>query len=130
MVNVRGSLIVAPFGGISKRMSTSPISAGIPVTGQEPIILDMATSTVAEGKALVALKGGKPLPGDAIIDGDGQLTADPVPLYGESATSINPVAGGGEGALGRFGPLGRLDMGGFNGLVVRSDADGDDVFGI
>ncbi|MEC8317842.1 MAG: Ldh family oxidoreductase [Pseudomonadota bacterium] len=103
MVNVRGSLIVAPFGGISKRMSTSPISAGIPVTGQEPIILDMATSTVAEGKALVALKGGKPLPGDAIIDGDGQLTADPVPLYGESATSINPVAGGGEGALTTFG---------------------------
>ncbi|MEC8583302.1 MAG: Ldh family oxidoreductase, partial [Pseudomonadota bacterium] len=31
------------------------------------------------------------------------LTADPVPLYGESATSINPVAGGGEGALTTFG---------------------------
>ena len=103
MVNVRGSLIVAPFGGVSKRMSTSPISAGIPVTGQEPIILDMATSTVAEGKALVALKGGKPLPGDAIVDGTGQLTADPVPLYGATSTSMNPVAGAGDGALTTFG---------------------------
>jgi uncharacterized oxidoreductase len=103
MVNVRGSLIVAPFGGVSKRMSTSPISAGIPVTGETPIILDMATSTVAEGKALVALKGGKALPGDAIIDGDGKLTSNPVPLYGDSATSTNPAAGDGDGALTTFG---------------------------
>ena len=28
MVNVRGSLIVAPFGGIDRRMSTSPFCAG------------------------------------------------------------------------------------------------------
>ena len=103
MVNVRGSLIVAPFGGVSKRMSTSPISAGIPITGETPIILDMATSTVAEGKALVALKGGKALPGDAIVDGEGNLTADPVPLYGDTTSNRSPSAGAGDGALTTFG---------------------------
>ena len=82
MVNVRGSLIVAPFGGIDRRMSTSPFCAGIPLdNGDEPIILDMATSVVAEGKALVALKGGKPLPEDAIVSEDGTITGDPKPLY-------------------------------------------------
>ena len=42
MVNVRGSLIVAPFGGVDRRMSTSPFCAGIPLdNGDDPIILDM-----------------------------------------------------------------------------------------
>ena len=91
MVNVRGSLIVAPFGGIDRRMSTSPFCAGIPLdNGDEPIILDMATSVVAEGKALVALKGGKPLPEDAIVSEDGTITGDPKPLYGDTKQGMFP----------------------------------------
>ena len=60
-VNVRGSLLVAPFGGTDRRGSTSPLAIGIPSKGKEHIILDMATSTVAEGKVMVAQKGGKKL---------------------------------------------------------------------
>jgi uncharacterized oxidoreductase len=103
MVNVRGSLIVAPFGGVDRRMSTSPFCAGIPRPGQVPIVLDMATSTVAEGKALVAYKGGKRLPDGAIVSGDGALTHDPTPLYGEVADGSYPDPNAGPGALTTFG---------------------------
>ena len=104
MVNVRGSLIVAPFGGIDRRMSTSPFCAGIPMDNDEdPIILDMATSVVAEGKALVALKGGKPLPEDAIITETGEVTGDPRPLYGETKQGEFPNPNNGPGAIRAFG---------------------------
>ncbi len=104
MVNVRGSLIVAPYGGIDRRMSTSPFCAGIPMSGgEDPIILDMATSVVAEGKALVALKGGKPLPADAIVTGDGEVTGDPRPLYGDVPQGQFPDPNKGPGALRAFG---------------------------
>jgi Malate/L-lactate dehydrogenases len=67
MVNVRGSLLVAPFGGLDRRGGTSRFWCGIPRPGEPPVILDFATSLVAEGKALVALRGGTPLPEGAII---------------------------------------------------------------
>lgn len=102
-VNVRGSLLVAPYGGLDRRFGTSPFSAGIPVAGGDPVILDLATSTVAEGKALVALKGGKPLPGDALIDTDGKLTGDPAPLYGDVPEGQYPDPNNGPGALTAFG---------------------------
>lgn len=103
MVNVRGSLIVAPYGAVGRRMGTSPFCAGIPVEGGEPIVLDFATSLVAEGKALVAFKGGKPLPPGAIVDADGGLTNDPAPLYGEVPPGGYPDPNNGPGALRAFG---------------------------
>ena len=70
-VNAAGSLLVAPYGGVEKRLSTAPYCVGVPREGQDPIVLDFATSIVAEGKCLVASRGGKKLPKGALIDGDG-----------------------------------------------------------
>ncbi|MDE0460555.1 MAG: Ldh family oxidoreductase [Chromatiales bacterium] len=103
MVNVRGSLIVAPYGAIERRGSTSPFCAGVPRPGEPPIIHDFATSVVAEGKAMVALHGGKPLPGDALVDADGSYTSDPRPLYGETPDGRTPDPHAGPGALAPFG---------------------------
>ena len=103
LVNVRGSLIVAPYGARDRRGSTSPFCAGVPRPGEPPIIHDFATSVVAEGKALVALHGGKPLPGDALIDADGNYTADPRPLYGETPPGRTADPNAGPGALVPFG---------------------------
>src|SRR3984957_20464192 len=77
-----GSLLVAPYGGVEKRLSTAPYCVGIPRQGQDPIVLDLATSIVAEGKVLVASRGGKKLPKGALIDADGTLSEDPHVLYG------------------------------------------------
>ena len=81
-VNVAGSVLVAPFGGVERRFSTAPFAVGVPLEG-EPLVLDFATSRVAEGKVLVASNGGKPLPPDALIGPDGELSGDPHTLYGE-----------------------------------------------
>ena len=67
------------------------------------MIHDFATSTVAEGKALVAAQGGKPLPPGALVSGDGRLTDDPAELYGPTLGSAVPDASAGPGALTAFG---------------------------
>jgi len=82
-VNTSGlGLLVAPFGGAERRMSTNPVCIGVPDPDGPPFVLDFATSIVAEGKVLNALGGGKPLPEGALIDGDGSLSTDPVLIYG------------------------------------------------
>jgi len=102
-VNVSGSLLVAPFGGVERRMSTNPIAIGVPLSGSPPIIHDFATSRVAEGKVLVAQKGGKPVPGDSFIGPDGQLSANPLLLYGEVEPGRSPNPRLGPGALRTMG---------------------------
>ncbi len=82
-VNTSGlGMLVAPFGGTERRMSTNPLCIGVPMPKGPPLVLDCATSIVAEGKMLVALNGGKPLPEGAIIERDGTLTTDPNAVYG------------------------------------------------
>ena len=103
MVNVAGSRLVAPFGAIDRRMSTDPVAIGVPLDGAPHLILDFATSVVAEGKALVAARGGKPLPPGALVDGDGSLTSDPLVLYGDSAAEGRYRPSEGPGALRAMG---------------------------
>ena len=72
-VNARGSILVAPYGARERRFSTAPFCVAVPRKDRDPLVLDFATSVVAEGKVLVAAKGGKPVPEDALIDGDAVL---------------------------------------------------------
>jgi uncharacterized oxidoreductase len=58
-VNTSGAgILVAPYGGINRRISANPIAAGVPVAGGAPILLDMSCCTIAEGKLKVALNKG------------------------------------------------------------------------
>ncbi|PPQ34498.1 malate/lactate/ureidoglycolate dehydrogenase [Rhodopila globiformis] len=101
-VNVQAGELVAPFGGVDRRFSTNPICIGVP-TDKGPIILDFATSLVAEGKVLVASNGGKPVPPGALIEPSGKLSSDPRTLYGPiDGTRVRDSANG-EGALRTFG---------------------------
>ena len=100
-VNVAGSTLVAPFGGTERRFSTAPFSVGVPT--DPPVVLDFATSRVAEGKVLVASNGGKALPPDALIEPDGRLSGDPRTLYGEYEKVGPRNAAGGLGAIRAFG---------------------------
>ncbi|MBI0435819.1 malate/lactate/ureidoglycolate dehydrogenase [Roseomonas sp. KE0001] len=102
LVNVAGSTLVAPFGGVDRRFSTAPIAIGAPVEGR-PVVLDFATSRVAEGKVLVASNGGKELPPDALIEPDGRLTGDPHTLYGDYPPVGPRNPAGGAGAIRAFG---------------------------
>jgi uncharacterized oxidoreductase len=101
-VNARGSVLVAPFGGLERRLSTAPFCVGVPREDVPPIVLDFATSLVAEGKVNVASRGGKPLPPDALIGPDGALSGDPALLYGP-LDHDGPRSAVGPGAIRAFG---------------------------
>ena len=75
-VNVISRAIVAPFGGSDARFGTNPCTIGIPLAGQAPFILDMATSGVAQGKVRVAHNKGEKLPPGLLLDDQGNPTLD------------------------------------------------------
>jgi hydroxycarboxylate dehydrogenase B len=102
-VNAAGSNLVAPFGGVERRFSTAPYCVGVPRPGQTPLVLDFATSVVAEGKVLNASFGGKKLPDNALVATDGKISGDPHVLYGEYAPAELRDYRKGAGAIRAFG---------------------------
>jgi len=75
--NVISRPIVAPWGGGDARFGTNPFAVGIPVPGGEPILLDMATSVIAQGKTRVAYNKGETLAPGQLLDDQGRPTIDP-----------------------------------------------------
>lgn len=102
-VNVARSMLVAPFGAIDRRMSTAPVTIGVINPEGDNFVLDFATSCIAEGKALIAQKGGAALPEKTLVNGDGQLCNDPHALYGDVPEGTVPDPRSGEGALVAMG---------------------------
>ncbi|HWI10024.1 MAG TPA: malate/lactate/ureidoglycolate dehydrogenase [Burkholderiaceae bacterium] len=76
-VNVISRPIVAPWGGRDARFGTNPFAVGIPVPGRAPVILDLATSVVAQGKTRVAHNKGEQLAPGQLLDDRGEPTTDP-----------------------------------------------------
>jgi uncharacterized oxidoreductase len=93
-VNTSGAgILVAPHGGISRRLSANPIAAGVPVAGGPPILLDISACTIAEGKIKVALNKGVPVPDNCLIDAEGRPTTDPRVFYADPPGAILSIAG-------------------------------------
>lgn len=95
-VNVLSRPVVAPFGGGDGRFGTNPCCIGIPLQGQEPFVLDFATSRVAQGKMRVAHNKGERVPEGTLIDELGRPTTDP-------GVVVVPQSNGLFGALMTFG---------------------------
>jgi uncharacterized oxidoreductase len=93
-VNTSGfGILVAPHGGSDRRLSANPIAAGAPVAGGAPLILDIATSAIAEGKIQVARNKGEMLPDGVVLDGHGRPTRDPEAFYATPPGAIFPFGG-------------------------------------
>jgi uncharacterized oxidoreductase len=75
--NVISRSIVAPYGGADARFGTNPVTIGIPIPGEPPFILDMATSAVAQGKIRVAHNKREKVSPEWLIDDKGQPTSNP-----------------------------------------------------
>jgi len=80
--------LVAPFGGNKPYMGTNPFGFGAPIKDDYPFILDMATSTQAFGKILVAKSKGEQIPEGWGLDKDGKPTTDP-----SLVTQLTPFGG-------------------------------------
>jgi uncharacterized oxidoreductase len=93
-VNATGiPLRVVPHGGRDGRGTTNPIAMGIPVAGGDPVVLDFATSAIAEGKVRVARNKGVAIPPDCLLDADGRPTTDPNALYADPPGNLVPFGG-------------------------------------
>ena len=69
-----GGKLVAPFGGIERRLSANPIAIAVPRRDAGPIIVDVSTCKIAEGKIRNIQTAGQPVPEGSIIDADGNPT--------------------------------------------------------
>ena len=81
--NAVSSHWVAPYGGAEARFVTNPFTVGIPRPDADggPIVLDFATSAIAQGKVRVAYNAGKKTPEGALMDHEGKLTTNPGVLF-------------------------------------------------
>jgi LDH2 family malate/lactate/ureidoglycolate dehydrogenase len=88
--------VVTPHGGTAPRFSPNPIAFGIPTNG-EPILVDISTSTTANGLCHRLAVAGEKLPGPWLVDREGKPSDDPQILF--------------EGRGGSMLPLGGMDLG-------------------
>ena len=93
-VNTSGfGILVAPHGGADRRLSANPIAAGAPGPNGAPLVLDISTSAIAEGKIQVAKNHGELLPPGSIIDSKGRPNQDPSVFYGPPVGALLPIGG-------------------------------------
>lgn len=84
---------VAPFGGIAGRLGTNPLSIAAPSGRAYPLLLDISTSVVPEGKIRNFYQQGKVVPEGWLIDYRGQPTTDPKQLYDPPGGALLPLGG-------------------------------------
>ena len=133
-VNTLAMPRVAPWGGREGRLSTNPLAWGMPVAGGEPIVVDLTTSVVAEGKVRLHRDADKPVPAGWIVDRDGQSTTDARALYdGGSLLPLGGLDAGHKGyALSLMVDLmaGALSGGGASGADKKINCNNFTVFAI
>lgn len=99
-VNDNGVLkCVAPPGGLEARISTNPLGLAVP-TSDEPLVLDLSTSVVANGKVRAKLLAGEPCPSGWLQDANGNPTTDPASRFSKSPGTLLPLGGESHGYKG------------------------------
>jgi (2R)-3-sulfolactate dehydrogenase (NADP+) len=87
---------IPPWGGKKGLYGTNPIAAVFPRKGRDPLIIDMALTTVSRGKIMLAAQNNQAIPEGWAMDSDGRPTTDPkAALEGGSLFAI----GGAKGAM-------------------------------
>ena len=80
---------VSPWGGSQGRLATNPLAYAVPTSGL-PLVFDMSTSMISEGKIRTLIAEGKTVPPGCIRDGDGNPSTDPKDFYGPPRGTIQP----------------------------------------
>jgi hydroxycarboxylate dehydrogenase B len=96
VTNTRRGHQVVPWGGKEARLGTNPIAYAAPTDGSPtsvPIVMDMATCMIPEGKIRVLMHAGKPVPPNHILNAAGNPITDPKEFYGPPRGTILPFGG-------------------------------------
>ncbi|MEL7588197.1 MAG: Ldh family oxidoreductase [Prolixibacteraceae bacterium] len=85
------SPLVSPTFSKSRYLGTNPIAVAIPALTEPPFVMDMATTTVANGKLEVLQRAGKDMPLGWAVDKDGNPSTDAAIL--KKGGSMLPLGG-------------------------------------
>jgi uncharacterized oxidoreductase len=88
-----GGVLVAPHGGCERRLSANPLGGAAPMPAGPAIVMDISTSTIAEGKLKVARSRGETVPPGSFVNHDGELSQDPEDYYAQPPGALLPMAG-------------------------------------
>lgn len=88
-----GGVLVAPHGGTERRLSANPLTAGAPLAEAEAIIMDLATSTIAEGKLKLARARKEQVSSGLFVNAAGEPSTDPEAYYATPPGALLPMAG-------------------------------------
>jgi LDH2 family malate/lactate/ureidoglycolate dehydrogenase len=68
---------VTPWGGTDILLGTNPLAVAAPYGGDDPFVLDMATTVAAMGKIKTLAQRGEPMPAGWMVGRDGKPLTDP-----------------------------------------------------
>jgi ureidoglycolate dehydrogenase (NAD+) len=89
-----GQTLMAYHGARIASLGTSPIAIAVP-TGKGSVVLDMATSTISNGKVMQARVSNEQLPEGTVLTAGGEATTDPrvaetlLPLGGPKGSGLS-----------------------------------------
>ncbi|MEK9662005.1 MAG: Ldh family oxidoreductase, partial [Alphaproteobacteria bacterium] len=95
IVMVASMPFMAYHGSREPGVSTNPLAIAVPGGSAEPIVFDMSTATVANGKIMAARDRGEEIPAGWGIDAEGRDTTDPtkvrtlLPLGGAKGSGLS-----------------------------------------
>lgn len=81
-------LNVAPWGGAARRLGTNPHAIAVPGPDGPRMVLDFATSVVAEGKMRVKRNRKQQVPLGWFLDAEGRPNTDPERFYADPPGSL------------------------------------------
>jgi len=91
------TLIMVPTHGAMPVLGTNPIAFGAPASRHPPLVLDMATTTVAANKVKVYDFHGRTLPAGWAVDGAGAPLTDPAQamkyIFHHAEGGLTPLGG-------------------------------------
>jgi hydroxycarboxylate dehydrogenase B len=80
--------VQATWQAAEPRLGTNPFCVAVPGPDGPAVMLDMATTTIAAGKARVAYNKGVPVPDGCLIDDAGTPTNDPTGFIGDRTGAL------------------------------------------
>jgi (2R)-3-sulfolactate dehydrogenase (NADP+) len=87
---------IPAWGGKKALFGTNPVAAAFPRKGRDPVVIDLALTTVVRGKIMMAMRKGEKIPEGWALDRDGKPTTDPKEAIERG--SLFPI-GGAKGAM-------------------------------
>src|SRR5438094_7025494 len=109
---------IPPWGGRKALFGTNPVAAVFPRKERDPIVVDLALTTVVRGRIMMSMRRGEAIPEGWALDRNGKPTTDPKEAIEHG--SLFPI-GGAKGAM--LALMFELICASLTGAAIGAEAD-------